>query len=429
MASISNANGYRTIQFIAPDGKRKSIRLGKVTAHGAEEIKTRVERMNAALIGGFAIDGDTAAWLQTIGDELQGKLAAVGLVPARAKRRVPTLGEFLQGFLDRRADAKPNSIKNYKQAVGKLNDFFGESTFIDAITPGKAESFAIDLAGKHSKVYAVRLVKFARQFFHAGIRDKIITENPFSGITPPPQATETREFFVPRAMAQQVLDACPDSEWRLIFALARFGGLRCPSEFQGLTWQDVNWERNRFRVHAPKTEHHDDGGIRWVPIFPELRPHLEEAFDRAEEGAVYVVTKQRESNKNLRTQLSRIIKKAGLTPWPKLFVNLRASRETELAEQFPLHTACAWIGNSPRVAHKHYLQVTEAHFEKASAANSGAVNDEKALQKPVQHPTASVRNEPQTSIPSGKTLGFCEDLQNGASARRDRDYTRQESNL
>jgi integrase len=69
-----------------------------------------------------------------------------------------------------------------------------------------------------------------------------------------------------------VIDACPDAEWRLIFALSRFGGLRCPSEHLALTWPDVDWERDRFRVDSSKT------GLRWVPIFPELRPYLEKKF-------------------------------------------------------------------------------------------------------------------------------------------------------
>ena len=30
--------------------------------------------------------------------------------------------------------------------------------------------------------------------------------------------------------------------------------------------------------------------------------------------------------------------------WPKLFQNLRSRRETELAEQFPMHVVCSWIG-------------------------------------------------------------------------------------
>ena len=33
-------------------------------------------------------------------------------------------------------------------------------------------------------------------------------------------------------------------------------------------------------------------------------------------------------------QLLRIIGRAGLQPWPKLFHNLRASRETELSEDY-----------------------------------------------------------------------------------------------
>jgi hypothetical protein len=57
--------------------------------------------------------------------------------------------------------------------------------------------------------------------------------------------------------------------------------------------------------------------------------------------------------------LLKIIRHAGLTPWPKLFQNLRSSRQTEFAESFPSHVVCAWIGNSETVAAKHYLQVTD----------------------------------------------------------------------
>ena len=55
-----------------------------------------------------------------------------------------------------------------------------------------------------------------------------------------------------------------------------------------------------------------------------------------------------------------------LEPWPKLWQNLRSTRETELADQFPAHVASAWIGNSVPVAAKHYLQVTEDHFKQAA---------------------------------------------------------------
>lgn len=62
------------------------------------------------------------------------------------------------------------------------------------------------------------------------------------------------------------------------------------------------------------------------------------------------------------------MKRVGLKPWPKTFQNLRSTRETELAEEYPLHVVTAWLGNSEPVAAKHYLQITDDHFR--SAANA-----------------------------------------------------------
>jgi len=157
----------------------------------------------------------------------------------------------------------------------------------------------------------------------------------------------------------------------LIVALARFGGLRTPSETMALRWSDINWEKNRVRVPSPKTEHHSGGGSRIIPLFPDLRPYLEEAWDEAEPGTEYVITRYRgDSRLNLRSRLLDIIRLAGLKEWPKLFQNLRSTRETELAERFPMHVVCAWIGNSEPVAAKHYLQLTDEHFERAVSGES-----------------------------------------------------------
>ena len=50
---------------------------------------------------------------------------------------------------------------------------------------------------------------------------------------------------------------------------------------------------------------------------------------------------------------------------------MRASRETELAKEYPIHVVTAWLGNTPRIALKHYLQVTDADFDRA-AGKGGA---------------------------------------------------------
>ena len=151
-------------------------------------------------------------------------------------------------------------------------------------------------------------------------------------------ANEARKFFVTRDAACRVVDACPDAEWRLLFALSRFGGLRCPSEHLALTWPDVDWERNRFRVVSPNTEHLEGQGVRWVPIFKELRPYLEEAFELAPEGALHVITRYRDPSTNLRTQLQRILRRAGEAVAPDR------------------------LGGSPRLGRKHAYGGYSARF-------------------------------------------------------------------
>ena len=107
-----------------------------------------------------------------------------------------------------------------------------------------------------------------------------------------------------------------------------------------------------------------------------------DAAERADDSG-FVVTKIRDSESNLRTNFLKIIKLAGQKPWPKLFQNLRASRQTELQETYPTHVVCSWMGNSPQVAQKHYLQVTDEHFEKAqqNAQEQPTVNPGKRAAK------------------------------------------------
>jgi len=57
---------------------------------------------------------------------------------------------------------------------------------------------------------------------------------------------------------------------------------------------------------------------------------------------------------------------------------MRSSRETELAQKYPLHVVTAGIGNSAMIAAKHYLQVTEEDFAKAAKDSEQMDKYEKA---------------------------------------------------
>lgn len=147
--------------------------------------------------------------------------------------------------------------------------------------------------------------------------------------------------------------------------MARFAGLRCPSELSRLRWSDVDWAGQRFTVHSPKTEHHEGGASRVVPIFPQVLPYLRECFELAEEGAELVVPRASRAGVNINPQMRRIVERAGLVPWPKMFANLRSSCATDLQREHPMYVACSWLGHSPEIAAEHYLQVTESDYQKA----------------------------------------------------------------
>lgn len=161
------------------------------------------------------------------------------------------------------------------------------------------------------------------------------------------------------------------------------GGLCVPSEALGLRCSsDVDFEHNRLCERSPKTTHHEGKAERMIPLFPEIREHLQEVFDEAPVGADYVITRYRQGS-NLNPHFRRIIKQAGLIPWERTWHNLRASRQTELASDYPLHTVCAWIGNTKAIAAGHYLQITDADWTR--------VTDDTASKKATSNPATQMR--------------------------------------
>jgi hypothetical protein len=191
---------------------------------------------------------------------------------------------------------------------------------------------------------------------------------------------------------------------RSSFALARYGGLRCPSEIYALRWGDVNWDNGEIRVPCPKLAHHEQLAYRTVPMFPVIREHLLKLFEAAPEGQDFIIVKHRLGCLNLRQQFERLIFRAGEKVWPKLFHNLRASRETELMREYDLATVCKWIGNSPAVAAKHYATSVDlnADFQRATgktrqaqqkAQQSAVRSDEQGMTSPAPRNDETLENQ------------------------------------
>ncbi len=104
---------------------------------------------------------------------------------------------------------------------------------------------------------------------------------------------------------------------------------------------------------------------RAVPLFPEVRQAFMDYFESLPEGSPALIFGDVKF-KSLRRKFQRALDRAGIPAWEKFFQNMRSTRETELAEKYPLQDVTAWLGNSPAVAQKHYLQVKSTNFQLAS---------------------------------------------------------------
>ena len=409
MASISRQkNGLRLIQFADLAGERKTIRLGKVSQRSAEGIKLRVEQLLEAKCLCRPMENELASWVMNLEPLMAKRFAAVGLITTPESTASVSLSEHLANYFALRTDVKPGTMINWRHTQRCLLAYFGADRTLVSITAGEARDWERWLKTGVARTHRYadheahdglaantvrKRVSNAKQFFQDAVSRDTLAKNPFLGLKGAVGSNRERDFFIDRDTAAKILDACPDAQWRLIFALSRFGGLRCPSEHLAMMWEDVDWARNRIRIRSPKTEHHEGKGERLIPLFPELRPHLEAAFDAAEPGTIFAVTRYRDASQNLRTTFQKIIYRAGVTPWPKLFQNLRASRATELASEHPAHVAAAWLGHSTIVASKHYWQVTDADFEKATKGEEST--EEKALHKALQSVHAESRFDSQ----------------------------------
>jgi integrase len=399
MASLSRIKARTTdgkpgwrIQFMDGAATRRSIYLGGVPKKVAQSWVVRVEEIVACGLGGVAWDADLAAWVRDLPDAAHNKLSQAGLVEPRhpMEAEVVTLSRLTASFTER-SSGKPATIRGFKQTLDSLLTFLGAETPIETITAEQADAWRVWIMretegssrrkkkrttgdNRLSPPTVAKRVSVAKQLFRAAVRWGWLSKSPFDGLRPGSQANPARARYIPLGTILDVLEACPSTEWKLIVALSRLAGLRCPSEIGALTWGDINWEKGRLTVLAKKTEHHGgDHAVRVVPICPELRAILADAFEQAEPGATLVVPMAARNSVNLRTHLERIIKKAGHAPWPRLLQNLRASCETDWVEKYPSHVVAKWLGHSPKVAAQHYLMSREHHFEDVVRGNGASV--------------------------------------------------------
>ena len=382
MASIGREGErgrLKRILFRDARGKQQSLRLGDCTERTAQNALVGFERVLEAHRVGSTIHPDGVRWLESIDDRIHARVARLGLTEPRKPAEAHRLGALLDRF-EAASVVKPGTQATYRQSVESIRSHFGTTTPLREITPAAADEWRkamaepVEGARRLAGATIAKRVRVAKSIFQKAVKWGMLPSNPFGDLRAGAQSNPDRAHYVTREATTAILAACPDAQWRAIVALCRYAGLRCPSELVGLRWGDVNWDRLRLTVRSPKTAGLDGHAVRVVPIAPELRAILQDLYDLTPGGTVPVIPRLQDPATNLRTTFGKIVTRAGLTPWPRLFHALRASCATDWVEQAPAHAVARWLGHSPLIAASHYLHTRDAHFDLVTGRAEAAAN-------------------------------------------------------
>lgn len=367
---VKRKGGSWRYQPTLPDGRRGSISIPRCSQRIALKVCTRIDELIDCASVNEQPPAELRVWLDGISDQLHASLARCGLVRNRVTR---TLSAFLDEEIDDHT-LKASSRTRKRIARNRLVEYFGHDKPIREIT--REDALAWHRWMLEDKGYAdntvARDVGFAREFMKSAIGADLIAENPFDGLSSAIRSNQDRMHFVDRETFTRVMDAMEDEIGRALFVAARIGGLRIPSEIRGMRWSDVMFDRDRVRVLSPKTEH-KGRGMRFVPLFPELRAAFEDLGPGPGDELVFAQLSPF-YHKIIRGILLAAIERAGLDPWPKLFTNLRSSRLTECRD-LPEHLLSAWFGNSQAIRQLYYMQTRDEDYARAAfrdGAESGA---------------------------------------------------------
>lgn len=396
------------------DSKRTTLRLGLLSEKSAKEISGHVDHLIESKRWKTTVQESTRAWLQTADKKLIERLVSLKLC---AELNNPTVSEVIHNYIKRKTvDWAKNTVTNFNQVRELLIEFFPHKLVAEVTAKDskafwawmrKDKSLGDNTCRKH--------FQRCRQVFDDCIEQEVISRNPFrvSGIRV--TVGVAAKQYVEESTIQAVIDYLPSSktEWKLLFAFSRYAGCRMPSEIAELIWDDIDWGKNTITIKSPKTKQYAGRSQRKIPIFPELQSLILSHFEAVPDGTVYVFPNLR-SHSNLSTIAKRYVEAAGFTVWPEFWNSLRASRETDLMDSHGLRRACAWIGNTPNVAIKHYGLLKHSDYIDAGAESGVSKSDAKS-------DAAPARNEENKGERIEKTLV------NQASAIEK--YPQQDSNL
>ena len=297
------------------------------------------------------------------------------LMPAKVAEAVKdgnlstaTLAGLEAMYFRLRPDMNERTAALYRQTFKRLRDTFGDGKLIASIGKADAKEWEASMRLTLSPAATRLHIRNAKALFGSSstgaIGLELIDANPF--VLLKSGSVAGTKSHVSEADAEKVrLELSPAH--RVPFVLARYCGLRTPSETATLTWNRIVFDKLRIVVIDRKRSRVEDDRPefqvreRVVLRAPRAEPDLLAAGERRDRDDSPVVTVNQDP-KHLHRAIQAATLRAGLPTWPKTLQTLRQSAENDWRSRYPVHVVEEWMGHADSVGRRNYASVDERWY-------------------------------------------------------------------
>lgn len=361
--------------FFRVGGCKQVVNLGKqVNKKQKQSFLTHLNRLIGAKMSGTKADKSDVEWLASLPDAVHSQLYEKGLCDARIKPVV--FADYLDNYFKNRASitqAAVSTTERWRTACSHARKFFGSKT-LQQVSREDAQNFRASLLRRNgqlpnstmSEATVRKTCSIVSGAVVEAVKRGLVSFNPFADVPKSNMASPDSELVVSADDVLAVIAFAEDHEDKMLLGLARFAGLRIPSEIQELCWGHLNLKDNLLEVYAKKTQRYGKTR-RVIPVHPCLRDILNACKPVGAADDDYVLPYLR-TYSALGVRFRRLCQAAGVKQWNKCFTSLRKSFGSDMCIGRSPSDVAGWLGNTTPVFVKHYLrQQGEGYTRKVAA--------------------------------------------------------------
>ncbi len=323
-----------------------------------------------------------------------------------------TLNQYLDRWLELAAWPKlrAKSFRDYRALVARhIRPALGER--------GLSSLRPLDIQGVVHEIrergLAPRTAQYAHAVLHAALEQavswRLILKNPARGVALP-KATQREMRVLNPDDARRFLEHALDTRYGILFALALTTGLR-PSEYLGLRWSDIDWERKTVTVvralvkgsgwsFSPTKRPSSRRQVKletWVAI--ELRHLYALEAARPNSDAAQQIFKTRSgrpmNSDYLAREFKRLLREAGL-PQMRLYDLRHTAATLALTAGVPAKVVSEQLGHASSAFTLDVYAHVLPHMQSEAAVRVAALlgmdgNEQEGIRAGVRKPPESAR--------------------------------------